>query len=372
MPYKDLYDEPFDESTITKLEIFEDYAQAWLPVWIMSGVHHISIFDFFAGAGRDKNEVSGSSVRILEKIREQIKQIKEKNTKITVYLNEYELGKKEQKKFEQLKQACIDYIDDYPELRPSIDLIFLNENFETLFPKLLSTIKQTPSLVYLDQNGIKFLSAKYFLELESIPRTDFLYFVSASYFWRFGESKEFQNHLDLDMSLAKKEPYRFIHRNVLDRLRQKLPAHSKLRLYPFSIKKGANIHGIIFGASHPSAVEKFLTIAWKRNDVNGEANFDIDDDAGKRQLNFFGESKLTKREEFDRAVRDKVLSGEISNNKGLLDYAFGEGHLGSHAAEVLKKMKKDEEVAYDGISPLVSYRNVYKDHKNLEYKVKKT
>jgi hypothetical protein len=28
---KDLHDLPFDEGTVAKLEIFEDYAQVWLP-----------------------------------------------------------------------------------------------------------------------------------------------------------------------------------------------------------------------------------------------------------------------------------------------------------------------------------------------------
>ncbi len=29
MPYKDLHSDLFGETTITKLEIFEDYAEAW-------------------------------------------------------------------------------------------------------------------------------------------------------------------------------------------------------------------------------------------------------------------------------------------------------------------------------------------------------
>ncbi|HEV7644049.1 MAG TPA: three-Cys-motif partner protein TcmP [Pyrinomonadaceae bacterium] len=371
MPYKDLHDEPFDESTITKLEIFEDYAQAWLPVWIMSNTPHIAIFDFFAGAGYDKNGIAGSPIRILEKINEQLDNIFQKNIKVSVYLNEYESHKKDQSKFEKLKTACLNYLSEHADLQQAIELHLFNKKFEDLFIELLPKIKQHPSLVYLDQNGIKFLSAKYFLELENIPRTDFLYFVSASYFWRFGESKEFQNHLDIDMSLAKSEPYKFIHRSIIEQLRKKLPSHSKLKLYPFSLKKDSNIYGIIFGASHPSAVEKFLTIAWKRNETNGEANFDIDDDAGKLQLGLFGENRLTKLEEFERNVKEKILADDISNNYELLDYSFSEGHLGAHAANVLKKMKKEGEVLYDGISPLVTYRNVHKDHRKLEYKIKK-
>lgn len=52
---KDLHEKPFDDATIAKLEIFEDYAQAWLPTPVLSGKPVICIFDFFAGTGYDKN-----------------------------------------------------------------------------------------------------------------------------------------------------------------------------------------------------------------------------------------------------------------------------------------------------------------------------
>ena len=54
---------------------------------------------------------------------------------------------------------------------------------EARFDRLLPFIRAFSSLVYLDQNGIKFLADKYLLELEKTIRTDFLYFVSSSYFW---------------------------------------------------------------------------------------------------------------------------------------------------------------------------------------------
>ncbi len=241
MAYKDLHDSPFDETTIAKLEIFEDYAQAWIPTFVMSGANTICIFDFFAGTGYDKNLVDGSPIRILKKIKEQIGNIFQKNVKVKVYFNEWEPNKKIQGKFELLKTACDNYLEDNKEVKRAIELNLYNENFENLFIELLPLIKQNPSLVYLDQNGIKFLSEKYFLELEKTTQTDFIYFLSASYFWRFGNSDEFKVHLDIDMEAAKKDPYKFIHRNIIEQLRIKLPTTSKLKLYPFSLKKGANI-----------------------------------------------------------------------------------------------------------------------------------
>ncbi len=369
MPYKDLHESPFDETTIAKLEIFEDYAQAWIPTFVMSGVDTIRIYDFFAGTGYDKNGVEGSPIRLLNKIKEQIGNIFQKKVKIKVFLNEWEHNKKEQHKFQLLQKACDEYLEKNSDMKQAIELNLFNEDFEILFPKLLPVIKQYPSLIYLDQNGIKFLSEKYFLELEKTKQTDFLYFVSASYFWRFGDSKEFKVHLDIDMAAAKKDPYNFIHRNIIAQLRKKLPVNTKLRLYPFSLKKGPNIHGIIFGASHPRAVDKFLSIAWKRNETNGEANFDIDDDKKKSQLSFFGDKKLTKIEEFKQDVRDRILQKEITNNFELLEFVHSEGHIGTHASECLKEMKKKGEIDYKGISPLVTYDNVHKSKKKVDYKI---
>ena len=184
----------------------------------------------------------------------------------------------------------------------------------------------------------------------------------------FGDSEEFKMHLDIDMVEAKKDPYKFIHRNIIEQLRKKLPSGTKLKLYPFSIKKGGNIHGIIFGASHPRAVDKFLSVAWKRNEVNGDANFDIDEDARKNQLDIFEGKKLTKIEKFKENVRTKVLAKELTNNFDLFNYVLEEGHIGNHASECLKGMKKAGEVQYDSSSPLLTYDNVYKNNKKIEYK----
>ncbi len=363
---RNLHEKPFDETTIAKLEIFGDYAQAWLPTFIMYGEPVICIFDFFAGTGYDKNSVPGSPIRILQKIQEQIGLIFQKKVKIKVFFNEFDKGK-----YEQLSDSCQDFIKEHPEVGSAIELEILNEDFDVCFNKLLPTIQKYSSLVYLDQNGIRFLAEKYFFALEKTTRTDFLYFVSSSYFWRFGEKEEFKTHVNFDMEEAKKNPYQFIHRSLIAQLRGNLPVGSKLRLYPFSLKKGANIHGIIFGASHPRAVEKFLAIAWKRNDTNGEANFDIDEDKKKEQLDLFAGKQLTKIEAFQSRLREKVLNGSISNNFAAFDFAMDEAHIGTHAADALKKMKKEGLIDYDGSSPLVTYDNVYKSPRKLPYKILK-
>ncbi|MGN7986119.1 three-Cys-motif partner protein TcmP [Pedobacter sp. 22226] len=367
----DLHSKPFDEETITKLEIFENYAQAWLPTFIMwpkSGPK-LCIFDFFAGTGYDMNGVPGSPIRFLTKIQEYRGDMFKNKIKVDLYLNEFEPAKKKQEKFELLKKSCKQFLADHPGLEHLVNIIYSNEDCETLFPKLMPEINKYPSLVYLDQNGVKFADEKYFLALEKTTTTDFLYFVSSSYFWRFGKTEEFKKYLDIDMEEAKKDPYKHIHRNVLRQLKTKMPITSKLKLYPFSIKREPNIHGIIFGAKHPRAVDKFLTVAWEKNSVNGQANFDIDDDIPEAQMSLFTEKKLTKIEAFQSEVYKKVLAGELTNNKQLFDFTLEQGHIGAHASAVLKNMKSGKEVQYESTSPLVNYDNAYKKSKILNYVV---
>ena len=46
----DLHSKPFDEQTLTKLELFEDYAKEWIPTFVMSSLPEVCVFDFFCRA----------------------------------------------------------------------------------------------------------------------------------------------------------------------------------------------------------------------------------------------------------------------------------------------------------------------------------
>jgi three-Cys-motif partner protein len=314
MGYIDLHSKPFDEGTIAKLEIFEQYAQAWIPTFVMQGIENIYIYDFFAGTGYDKNGVKGSPIRVLDVIKNNIGYIFKNKVKINVCLNEFEPNKKSQEKFNLLKKSCEIYLIQNKSVASVVNLELKNEDFESLFPKKVIEIRKNPSLVYLDQNGIKFLSKKYLLELEKMTTTDFLYFTSSSYFKRFGERDEFKQHFEIDVDELKKIDYVNVHRFVINEVKKILPIDTNLKLYPFTIKKGKNIYGIIFGAKHPLAVDKFLNIAWKRNEVNGEANFDIDDEANLGQQILFGVQRISKKEKFHNKLKSKILSLELTSN----------------------------------------------------------
>lgn len=370
MGYKDLHEKPFDKGTIVKLEIFEDYAQAWIPTFVMIGVREIHIFDFFSGPGYDSRHVPGTPIRILQKIAEQLGNILHRRTKVVLHFNEFEPGKKQQRKFSALQTNCNEFIHANSKLKYFLTVNYYNESADSLFFKLYPVIQAFPSLVYLDQNGVRFISDDYVAALAKSNTTDFLYFVSSSYFKWLGGTDEFRKVLDIDQAELEKEEYRNIHRLVLNKLRAKIDAGSPLKLFPFSIKKGPNIYGIVFGSKSFAAVDKFLGIAWARNSMNGEADFDIDRDLSKGQLDMFSGKPMTKIEKFQNDLEQKILNGELLNNKDVLLHTYLCGHIHSHAVVVIRRLKLAGRLTFPGKTPAVNYSNVFRNNNLVYFKLK--
>ncbi|TVR41384.1 MAG: three-Cys-motif partner protein TcmP [Cryomorphaceae bacterium] len=363
MPSKDIHLEPFDKGTIAKLEMFEAYAQEWIPTVVLHGFPEIHIFDFFSGPGYDAEKIAGSSIRVLEKIDSFLGQIFQKKTKITLHFNEYD-----SKKYQLLQKNCEDFLEEHPKFKHFAQINYYNQDAGELFFELLPAMDKYPSLVFLDQNGIKFISKEYITALEKLNTLDFLYYVSSSYFKRLGLTDEFKRVLDFDPEELEKTSQKLMHRAVLGKIESRLPKSTDLKLFPYSIKKGPNIYGIIFGAKHFRAVDKFLRIAWSTNQINGEANFDIDDDQKKGQLDMFDGQKMTKIESFQHELEEKLLNGELKSNKDVLLFTFERGHIPKHTQPVFKKLKT--RIQYEGIAPKVNYDNVFKKKVIVEYSIK--
>lgn len=371
MPGRNLHAQPFTEETLAKLRIFENYTQEWIPTFVMSGYEKICIFDFFAGTGYDKAGVPGSPIRILELVAKNKDIIFNKNTNVCVYFNEFAA-----EKYDCLKQACESYIEKTPALvnlknAKKLEITYYNRDFAELFHELLPTIKSEASLVFLDQNGVKFIEDKYFIPLTNTQKTDFLYFIASSYANRFKETDEFKKYLpDFKPTPDENGSFNDIHNELVAYLRQRIPLLSGVKLYPFSIKKGRNIYGIVFGSSHPRGVEKFLRTAWKENPENGEANFDIhNDELGT--IDLFEGRKLSKIELFQSEFEKAVLDGRIRNNQQAFDFTLDKGHIPQHAADVMKRLKKENRVSYPGISPKISYDFCHKKNsiEIIEYRL---
>lgn len=370
MSSKNIHSDPFDKGTITKLEIFEDYTQAWIPTFVMQkGINEIHIFDFFSGPGYDVNRVPGSPIRILEKIYEQLGHFLAKGTKIVVHFNEFQPNRVSQPKFEALKHNCEEYIKQHPKFKYFLSAKFYNKDAGELFIELFPIIRLYPSLVFLDQNGVKFISEEYINKLDELNTTDFLFFVSSSFFRRYGTTDEFKKALKIDIEELEKSKYSDMHRLVVNKVKSRMSPSSDTKIFPYSIKKNKNIYGILFGSKSYTAVDKFLSIGWKRNELNGEADFDIDQDVEKSQLDMFSGKRLTKIESFQNELKEYLRTKRHITNEEIIVYTYEQGHIPKHAVALMKKLKKDKLITLNGSYLYLNYENVFRKKNIVTYKI---
>jgi three-Cys-motif partner protein len=363
MSSKDLHSKPFTEETISKLEIFEKYLEEWLPVFVYSNFKVVNICDFFAGTGEDVNGVAGSPLRILNIIEKYKADIEKKNFNINVIFNEFKKSK-----FLKLHKLLSTKYENMGKLIEFVKIDFFNEDFKKLFNSKKKELENTANLIFIDQSGIKYVPQVVLFDLERFKTTDFMFFISSSYLKRFPNllDKIFPN---LETEKISVSNYYNIHRMILDEYRALLPSNSRTKLYPFSIKKGSNIFGLIFGTKHPLAIDKFLRIAWDRNKLNGEANYDIDDDLKNIEVPLFPEMrKFTKLENFEQELEKLIMTKMIISSKEIYDFTLESGHIPEHAIKKIKELKKNKLLEYIGHTN-INFNKCYKERDIKIFKV---
>lgn len=342
MAKKDLFEKPFDEGTVDKLQIFEDYFQEWLPVFVARKEiiwHEIQIFDLFAGVGQDVKGTEGSPLRILKILNQNKHLILQSSVKINVVLNEFDRNK-----YRLLVDNCTKFWD-----KEIYTLEILNDDFSLVFETYYEKMKHSANFLFLDQNGIKQITEDVFSKLIKLKQTDFLFFISSSYIKRFAEVEEFKKYLKITKQDMEGKSYYHIHRIVLAYYRSIIPDPKSYFLAPFSIKKPAGIYGLIFGTNHTLGIEKFLHVCWKHDSLRGEANFDIDNERiNINQPSFFAEYNVpSKKQLFIEALRNKILNKELSTDKDVYLFALNEGFLMKEVNVVLKTLEKEGKVSYE-------------------------
>lgn len=359
---KDIHKHAFDEGTQTKLEIFKSYVKEWLPVFLKIKEpywNQIFLYDFFAGEGSDSEGNNGSPLILLDQIKHFCKDIKSKNLSVKIVFNE-----KDKKKYNRLIKASDEKLIECKKLAKSITecpnfntdagcvfkLELYNKDFQDFFSEAYNTMllkPKLPRLMFLDQYGIKQITQEVFQKLISLERTDFMFFVSSSFAFRFIDLPEFQQYLKINREeFDEKKPYH-CHRVIFDYYKKQIPSDKQFFLGHFSIKKNNNIYGLIFGSHHTLGIEKFLNVCWRENSLTGDANFDIDGDNIKSIMpKLFPEMEIpSKLDSFKNALRQKILTKELKTNKEVYHYTFEMGCLPKHANEVLHELIKQGKIS---------------------------
>lgn len=330
------HDEPFDEGTRTKLELFERYAEAWLPVFVAR--HEIiwkdvNIFDFFAGTGTDSEGVPGSPLRLLRVLAGQRAQLSRPGPRVSLYLSDAHEGK-----IQQLKQTlAAQKAGDLP-----VRLEVQRADFASRFAAVKEEIakKSSANLLIIDQFGVKEVPDDIFSQLISLETTDVLFFISSNTFPRFADVPEVERLLQ--STYQRPTDYYRAHLAVAEAYRRLIPAEKRYYVASFSIKKGSNVYGVIFGSGHPLGMDKFLQVAWDQNKVSGDANFDvyrerIEPDAPA----LFPEMNVpTKVKVFEEELEQAILNGSCSDELGMIEICHRHGVLRQHATPVIQKLTR--------------------------------
>ncbi|MFN5539817.1 MAG: three-Cys-motif partner protein TcmP [Candidatus Melainabacteria bacterium] len=330
---RDLFNKPFDEGTLVKLNLYKDYLVEWLPVFIcQERIQSIEIYDFFAGPGKDCNENFGSpliTINTINKFEQLISEYK-KGGKIKLVFNELN-----EQKFSQLSKNIESYSNHLFEYQ------LFNRDFTELFHTLFSSednLKNVARLIFIDQYGIKSVDQKIFKLITSMQQTDFIFFIASSYLYRHNSLADNLCHQLAEK--IKEAKYSDVHREVRNHYKEWLPLNKTFYISSFSIKKNTNIYGLIFGTGHPLGIEKFLKVAWKEDPDRGEANYNIDKDENTNQFSLFTNqpSQIKKVEAFEKELKQNIVSLNLKTNKEIYIYTLSSGFLPKHANKVIKEL----------------------------------
>lgn len=338
----------FDDATLVKLHIYQKYLSHWLPVFANRQPDkywngNINVFDFFCGPGKDVSGAEGSPIIAYRECLNCSSMLEHNKAKVNLFFSDSSKAKTE---------SLEKILDAFPVKR-AFDYTISTNTFKEEFSDKYERMKGAANLLFIDQCGIKEVDVEIFRRLISLKGTDFLFFISSSFFKRFSQLTEFKNNIDASDHISGETPYSDSHRAIASLYRSMVPNGKRYFLAPFSIKKRSNIYGLIFGTGNLLGISKFMDICWKVDPERGEANYDIDEDGLPQEgdtLDLFQENdKARKVTKFQDSLRRKLLSGGFQFDREVFQYSLEEGFLPvKHAKPVLSACIKSGEVKCEG------------------------
>ena len=349
---KDINKSKFTKETQTKLEIFAECFREWFPVFLCNSyVTQIHIYDFLAGSGTDSDGELGSPLLLLREARGEnnsyCNALKENKTSTIFHFNE-----KLKEKIDTLREAVARHINAC-EKNCSTTCLFSNPQYTQLefkdafddpsFRGILNNSKYA-KFILLDQYGFREVDKAIFSELVEAPKTDFIFFISSSYIKRFKDHPSTKQYFDTAKITFDELRPQDCHRQIADYFQSLVPSRKEYYLHNFTIQKGGNYLGLIFGSNHTLGMEKFLKVCWGKDSNSGESNCNIDGDWEADTL-FHQQGHSNKRENMKRELRESILQRKITTNVDGLKYALRKRCLPSLFIEVVKDLEKTGEVS---------------------------
>lgn len=344
------HDESYDAGTLTKLKIFELYAQAWIPVFLSRPdppFAEIHLYDLFCGPGSDSAGVPGSPLRLLSQLRDYQRLGLAGWSKVRVVVH---LSDKNAENIAELTRQL-----EAPEW--NIPDVYIEKPLAITFQEALVLHRPTlanqrvAKLLLIDQFGVDEVTDAVFRQLFTYPRTDFMFFLSSSTLHRF------RDHPAIKIKIGEVDDSYDVHRVAADWFQALAPAGAFVGR--FSIRKRSNIYGLIFGSQHPMGISKFLEVAWHNDEIAGEANFDIDREniVPGEMLLPMDDFRPKKIQVFEDELEAELRGGKIQNEADLVHFCIAAGMTCQHATPVLQMLKSANVIDCEFRTPNVRHLN---------------
>lgn len=201
--------------------------------------------------------------------------------------------------------------------------------------------------ILLDQYGFKEVDNDVFLKLIKSPRTDFIFFISSSFIRRFKEHPNITRYFETNkIDFEKSKPHE-CHKYVAKYFRSLVPNGLEFYLHHFTIKKGTNYHGLIFGTSHTLGMEKFLKVCWTHDKMAGESNFSMYNDFKMDNL-FYTETNTVLLNLFKADLTDKILQSKLKSSISAMKYTLSKGVQTKVYLEVITNLLDLNKIQIEG------------------------
>ncbi|OJV37691.1 MAG: hypothetical protein BGO33_03135 [Bacteroidia bacterium 43-41] len=353
----DINKKAFDEKTLLKLDIFRECFREWFPVFLNNiFIERIYIMDMFAGSGTDPERNLGSPLILLDEVRGPESSFcstaKERGRDIRFWFNEAEPSKAKELNMNvdsfigRCEQNCnlhgCYFADKVKITSDKFGVIFNSEEFINI-----ASNKKYGKFLVLDQYGFKQVGEDVFEKLIEFPAMDFIFFISSSTIRRFKEHESVKRHINSSRIEFDVDNPKLSHRQIADHYRSLVPQDKEYYIHHFSILKGPNRYGLIFGTGHTYGMEKFLNVCWRKDEYAGESDELINNDWGKNTL-FAGVEPPQKKRIVKEDIQQQILRGRITDNKTGLKYALQRGCLGDVYVEAVKELLSNRKISIEG------------------------
>lgn len=359
------------EHSEVKVRLLKLYLERYLNILTQTPyVTDIYVCDLFCGEGLYEDGGKGSPIVILETINV-IHQSSLKSGKKTGHFL-IQFNDKDSSKITKLEWI----INDKKLFQEGIGkLVCTKEDYQTLLPKVVNKInsfKKEKAFVFIDPYGYKDISVKNILSLLQSKKTEVLLFLPTQFMFRF-EAKgtpqsllQFINELVPEEQWPKSETGVDFIENLRDAFRKRIG--NDFFVDSFIITRDKNqFFSLFFFTSHIYGFDRMLESKWEIDNEEGRGWY------YEKPSLFTNQPVKPNTIKFER-ILNNFLKGNFRTNKQVYEFTIRNGHLISHATDILSKIQSEgslEIISKDGKSVRNNTFYIkYKDYRDNPDKIK--